>query len=116
MTSEKAFHEYLNAPEGSRYEFKSASKSYSFDKLLHYCVALANEGGGKIILGVTDRRPRQVVGTSAFDEPGRTESGLFDRLHRRIAIEEYFHEGKRVLIVHVPPRLPGTAWDDKGTF
>ena len=42
----------------------------TFDKLVNYCVALANEGGGKIILGVTDERPRSVVGTTAFAEPG----------------------------------------------
>jgi len=53
--------------------------------------ALANEGGGKVILGVTDRRPRQVVGTKAFAEPGRTAAGLFDRLHRRMPVEEYSH-------------------------
>ena len=51
-------------------------------------MALANEGGGKIVLGVTDRRPRRVVGTAAFDEPGRTEAGLHQRLSHRIPVEE----------------------------
>lgn len=116
MTTPHEFQEYIGAPEGSRFEFKSATTNFHFEKLIEYCVALANEGGGKIILGVTDRRPRQVVGSSAFAEPGRTEAGLFDRLRRRIPIEEYFHEGKRVLIVHVPARIPGTAWSYQGTF
>ncbi len=79
-------------------------------------MALANEGGGKILLGITDKRPRTVVGTRAFDEPGRTEAGLFETLHQRVTIEEYLHDGKRVLIVRVPPRLPGNAWQYKGAY
>ncbi len=116
MTTTTEFLGYLDAPEGSRLEFKAAQNNYEFELLVRYCVALANEGGGKIILGVTDRRPRTVVGTRAFAEPGRTEAGLYQRLHHRIGIEELFHEGQRILIVHVPPRSPGSAWSDSGTF
>lgn len=106
----------LDAPEGSRIEFKSAAGQYHFEKLLQYCVALANEGGGTVVLGVSDRRPREVVGTAAFSEPGRTEAGLTQRLHHRIPVEEFTYGGKRVLIVHVPSRLPGTAWNIDGRY
>jgi ATP-dependent DNA helicase RecG len=115
-TAPEQFQTWLNAPEGTRLEFKTASNRFDFEALVDYCVALANEGGGAIILGVTDRRPRQVVGTAAFAEPGRTEAGLHQRLGHRIPVEEFSHEGKRVLIVHVPARLPGTAWQHKGRF
>lgn len=115
-TTPAEFAHLLAAPEGSRIEFKSATGSYHFDKLLQYCVALANEGGGRIILGVSDLRPREVVGSASFSEPGRTEAGLTQRLGHRIPIEEYFHDGKRVLIVHVPSRLPGAAWSIDGCF
>jgi len=108
--------ELLAAPEGTRIEFKSATGGYHFDKLVEYCVAIANEGGGKIVLGVSDERPRTVVGTSAFAEPGRTEAGLHERLGHRIPVEELRHEGRRILIVHVPGRLPGTAWSIEGKF
>jgi ATP-dependent DNA helicase RecG len=108
--------ELLAAPEGTRIEFKSATGGYHFDKLVEYCVAIANEGGGKIVLGVSDERPRTVLGTSAFAEPGRTEAGLHERLGHRIPVEELHHEGKRILVVHVPPRLPGTAWSIDGKF
>jgi ATP-dependent DNA helicase RecG len=110
------FRALLDSPEGSRIEFKSASHGFHFEELVKYCVALANEGGGRIVLGVTDQRPRQVAGTQAFAEPGRTEAGLFEQLRQRISIEEYYHDGKRVLLVHVPGRLPGTAWQYKGSF
>ena len=116
ITTPEQFLSLLAQPEGCRIEFKSAVSSYPFDKLVDYCVALANEGGGKIILGVPDRRPRQVVGTAAFAEPGRTEAGLHQRLSHRIPVEEFFHEGQRVLIVHVPARLPGTAWCVDGRY
>lgn len=108
--------ELLAAPEGTRIEFKSATGGYHFVKLIEYCAAIANEGGGKIILGVSDERPRTVVGTSAFAEPGRTEAGLHERLGHRVPVEELHRDGKRILIVHVPGRLPGTAWSIDGKF
>ena len=79
---------WIEAPEGSRFEFKEAKSRYDFENLVDYCVALANEGGGKIILGVTDRRPRWICGSSAFAEPGRAEAGavlgkLIHRTERR---------------------------------
>ncbi len=116
MTTPEDFRSLLESPEGRRIEFKSASGGFHFEELIKYCVALANEGGGIIVLGVTDRRPREVVGTRAFEEPGRTEAGLFEHLHQRITIEESHHDGKRVLLVRVPARLPGTAWQYKGSF
>ena len=70
MTSVEQIAQSLTEPEGERIEFKSALNNFHFEKLVDYCVALANEGGGKIILGVTDRRPREIVGTNAFTEPG----------------------------------------------
>ena len=115
-TTPEQFQAWLDAPEGSRFEFKSAAGGFHFEKLVDYCVAIANEGGGKIILGATDRRPRDVIGTIAFPEPGRTEAGLHQRLAHRIPIEEYRHAGRRVLIVHVPARLPGTAWNIGGRY
>jgi ATP-dependent DNA helicase RecG len=114
MTTSQEFQSYLAAPESARFEFKEAKGGFHFDKLIEYVVALANGGGGKIILGVTDKRPRRVVGTQAFAEPGRTEAGLFERLRRRVEIEEFAHHGQRVLFVHVPGRAPGTVWEDKG--
>jgi ATP-dependent DNA helicase RecG len=115
MTPEQ-FQTILESAEGRRLEFKEASGGFHFETLVKYCVALANEGGGTIVLGVTDRRPRVVVGTRAFPEPGRTEAGLFEQLRQRISVEEYYHDGKRVLVFHVPSRLPGSAMQYQGSF
>lgn len=116
VTTPEQFQAMLSAPEGTRLEFKEAKGTYPLEDLACYCVALANEGGGKMVLGVTDKRPRNIVGTQAFEEPGVVEYQLHQVLHHRIPVEEYFHEGFRVVIVHVPPRLPGTAWQYKGAY
>lgn len=116
MTAPDEFQAILESPEGSRVEFKTASGGFHFEDLVKYCVALANEGGGTIVLGVTNQRPREVVGTRAFSEPGRTEAGLFEQLRQRIPVEEYHHGVKRVLLVRVPPRSSGQAWQYKGSF
>ena len=116
MITPEEFQSLLSEAEGAQLEFKAAHNRYDFDELVRYCVALANGGGGKIILGVSDARPRRVVGTEAFAEPGRTEAGVFERTGHQVKIEEYLHEGRRVLIVHVPARSPGTAWSERGTY
>ncbi|TAK54304.1 MAG: transcriptional regulator [Gammaproteobacteria bacterium] len=116
MTTPREFRDLIEKPESRHVEFKTAAGGFQFEDLVKYCVAIANEGGGVIVLGVTDQRPRQVVGTRAFAEPGRTEAGLFEQLGQRIAVEEYHDDGKRVLLVHVPSRLPGSAWQYKGSF
>jgi ATP-dependent DNA helicase RecG len=116
MTTLELLRQWLGEPEGLRLEFKEAKQNYHFEKLLECCVAIANEGGGKIVLGVTDRRPRRIVGTAAFAEPGRTEAGIHERLSRRVPIEEVHTPEGRVVIVHVPGRLPGTAWEIDGRY
>ena len=72
---------WLDARENEHLEFKEARSRYEFDDLVRYCVALANERGGHLILGVTDALPRRVVGSDAFPELERTKAGLFERLH-----------------------------------
>jgi ATP-dependent DNA helicase RecG len=116
LTTAEQLQHWLAEPEGIHLEFKEAKHNFHFEKLVGYCVALANEGGGKIILGVTDRRPRRIVGTAAFAEPGRTEAGLNSRLSHRIPVEEVRTADGRVLVVHVPARLPGTAWQIDGRY
>jgi len=56
----------LKDRENEHLEFKQATESFSFDELVEYCIALDNEQGGKIILSVTDKMPRKIVGSKAF--------------------------------------------------
>lgn len=74
---------WVAAPsENEHLEFKEAKNRFDFEKLVRYCVALANEGGGHMVLGVSDKRPRGVVGTKCFFDLERTKVGLLERLHR----------------------------------
>jgi ATP-dependent DNA helicase RecG len=115
-TTIEEFRSILEAPEGLQYEFKEAARRTDFTEMLRYIVAIANEGGGKIVFGVTDKRPRRVTGTTIFPEPGETESSIEQQLHNRVPLEEFFYEGKRLVLVHIPGRLPGTPWDYEGQY
>lgn len=106
----------MRATENETLEFKQAQKQFDSEKLTRYCVALANEGGGKLILGIADKPPRQVVGTSAFPNIGKTRAQLLDRLHLRIDLEEVFHPAGRVLVVHVPSRPIGRPVEYRGAY
>jgi ATP-dependent DNA helicase RecG len=106
----------LTEPEGERLEFKEAKTNFHFDKLVEYCAALANEGGGKILLGVTDARPRTVVSSTAFSEPGRTVSGIMERLRIRVVASEVAHPNGRVLVFEVAARPVGTPIAADGKY
>ncbi len=106
----------LTEPEGERLEFKEAKANFHFEKLVEYCAALANEGGGKVLLGVTDARPRTVVGSTAFSEPGRTVSGIMERLRIRVVASEVAHPNGRVLVFEVAARPVGTPIAAAGKY
>ena len=108
--------ELMISKEGENFEFKEAKSRYDFEKLVKYCAALANEGGGKIVLGVTDNRPRRVVGSQAFNQPERTRSGLIDQLHLNIDFSLVNHPKGRVLIFHVPTHPIGNPVKYKGIY
>jgi len=108
--------QWLKAQEGERFEFKEAKNRFSFEDLAQYCCALANEGGGRVILGVTDRRPRRVVGTKAFSQLEDTRRSLMERLPLRIDVWEVPHPDGRVLIFDVPTRPLGTALKYHGVY
>ncbi|MFH0907386.1 MAG: ATP-binding protein [bacterium] len=93
--------------EGEHVEFKEAKNNFHFEKLVDYCVALANEGGGKMILGVTDRLPRKVVGTQAFDIPEKTVAGIHERIQLKVIWHEIAHPDGRVLVFEIPSRPTG---------
>lgn len=107
---------WLNDPEDEHLEFKAATGGFDFDDLLKYAVALANEGGGRIVLGVTDKRPRKVVGTNAFTEPQRTKAGLTERLRLRAEADVLDHADGRVVVFTIPSRPLGLPLGYKGAF
>lgn len=52
--------------ETQNFEFKEAKTQFDTRKLFKYCVALANEGGGYLLLGIADKVSRAVVRAQIF--------------------------------------------------
>lgn len=102
--------------EHQRLEFKEAKTQFDNRKLYEYCVAIANEGGGYLLLGVADRSPRTVVGTQAFNNPIQMAEKLFQAVGFRVDIEEVLHPDGRVLVFHIPSRPRGTAYHLDGAY
>ena len=72
-------------------EFKEAKNQFDNRKLCRYCTAIANEGGGYLILGVSDKIPHAVVSTNSFNNlPGITEK-LLRELGFRVDVAETAH-------------------------
>lgn len=107
-------------------EFKEAKWNFNFDGgdrrdpkdrrhcILGYVAALANEQGGRLVFGMMDKQPHNVVGTS-FEEGnlGALEDAIYERMKIRVRIEEMFEpspsavDKKRVIIFNVPSRPVG---------
>jgi len=102
--------------ETQNLEFKEAKTQYDNEKLYKYCVAIANEGGGFLVMGVTDKKPRKVVGSAAFKNPIAMASKLFKAIGFRVDIEEIQHPSGRLVVFIIPARPNGTAYHYKGAY
>ena len=117
LDKQMTIEELLDAKEGEGYQFKEAKNRFDFGEAARCCCALANCGGGNLVFGITDHRPRSVVGSAAFDQPERTRMGLIDKLKVMVDFQLYYPEGKRVLVFRVanrpmglPVQVDGVAW------
>jgi ATP-dependent DNA helicase RecG len=115
-TSLDHLHAWMQADEDEHLEFKAATGNFDSRELARYCAALANEGGGKIVLGVSNEIPRQVVGSKAFTDTNRTKAGLVRDLRLRVEAEEIRHPQGRVLVFHVPARPTGVPIAYDGAY
>lgn len=101
-------------------EFKEAKHNYPFAGgkhvdpkerrrcVLGYVVALANEKGGRLVLGMADKMPHAVVGSDfAQEKVGELTDEIYKRLGIRIEAAELYEDGKRVLVLSVPSRPVG---------
>ena len=99
--------------EHEKVELKEWKTSIPFDGknkfenrrcLLGYSVALGNEGGGKLIIGVNDKE--EVVGTNATF-PKDIKKKVYDATEQRIEIKEIFENDKKIIVVSIPSRSIG---------
>ena len=117
MLKTESVGELLNAKEGEQIQFKEAKTRFDFNAAARCCCALANGGGGKLVFGISDARPRKVVGSNAFEQPERTRRGLIEKLRIMVDFQLFECDGKRVLFFDVasrplglPVQLDGVAW------
>ena len=99
----------LAQPEGPSLECKEAKGGFNDEKLRRYLCALANEGGGHLVLGVTDRRPRRVVGTQAFPHVQADIRRIRESLKPapRVEAVEIDHPGGRTVVFETGSRARG---------
>ena len=111
---------WLAAPaETEQLEFKEARQQFDTEKLMRYCVALANERGGFLIMGVKDKPPRRVVGSTAFAsarELNDMKARIVGKLKIRVEVAELEHSAGRVLVWKVPSRPLGQPVDYDGAY
>ena len=81
--------------------------------ILGYVAALCNEGGGRIVIGMHDKHPHAVTGTSqCMNCIGQLESDIYRDMGIRPEVYELFEDGtgKRVLVIEVPSRPIGKVF------
>lgn len=116
-TSFERINEWLNlSTESPQLEFKEARAGFSVDKLFEYCVAISNERGGKLVLGISNEHPRRIVGTQAFLNLNKTAVQILEKLRFRVDIEEVDYAGKRLLIFNIPSRPDGCPCHVDGRY
>src|SRR5262245_4625519 len=106
----------MQGKEDEHCEFKEARNQIDSHDLTEYCIALANERGGRLVLGMTNRKPRQAVGTQACRNLEETKQTLLQRIHFRVDVFEIEKDGKRVLVFNVPRRPIGTPLQYRGRY
>ncbi|TPE45073.1 ATP-binding protein [Amaricoccus solimangrovi] len=102
--------------ESERLEFKEAKSNFDRDRLFKYCVAIANEGGGHLVLGMGDAVPREIVGTNAFRDLSVLKKDIRSNVRLNVSVNEVKVDGKRVVTIQLPARPRGTAYDYKGAY
>ena len=105
-------HVEFKKAENGTFSYNGANKTEPKDRrkcILGYIVALCNEKGGRLVLGMHDAYPHKVVGTSqSLGAIGQLESDIYRDLGIRPMIYElYDEENNRVLVIEVPPRPVG---------
>lgn len=105
----------FKAGEGGNVSYDGRGKTNPKDRrrcILGYVIALCNEGGGRLVIGMHDNYPHRVTGTrQAKDTIGQLESDIYrDTTIRPEIYELYDEENRRVLVIEVPSRPIGKVF------
>lgn len=105
----------FKAGEGGNVSYDGRGKTNPKERrrcILGYVIALCNEGGGRLVIGMHDNYPHRVTGTrQAQDAIGQLESDIYrDTTIRPEIYELYDEENRRVLVIEVPSRPIGKVF------
>ena len=104
-----------NYTEGEVLEFKEAKANFDSRDRSDYCAAIANMGGGKLLLGVTN--DRRIIGTTVYEGTiNKIPHEVFHALGINVRVEEVMHPDGRVVIFDIPPRQKGRPVSSNGHY
>ena len=96
----------LRNRENEILEFKEARGNFSDGERSDYCAALANMGGGRLLLGVSNSR--EIVGTSVYQGTiNKIPQEVYQQIGITVVVEEIQHSKGRVVIFDIPPHPVG---------
>ncbi len=96
----------LQSTEDVTLEFKEARSNFSDRERSDYCAAIANMGGGRLLLGVSNNR--KIVGTSVYQGTiNQVSQEVYQQIGITVVVEEVPHSEGRVVVFDIPPRSVG---------
>lgn len=103
----------MSSDEDERLEFKRTVLSTK--EISEYVVAIGNEGGGWLIMGVTDRKPRTIanIPEKPRDEILKIQTAVLDSAGVKIFLHPVNTSEGWVLAAEIPSRLPGKVFFTK---
>lgn len=105
----------LRNSECSILELKAATTNFSDIDRSDYCAAIANMGGGLLLLGVSD--DRKVVGTSVYKGTiNQISQEVYQQLGITVIVEDLQHTNGRVVIFDIPARPVGQRIRSHGKY
>lgn len=104
--------------EGGNFAYDGGTRSKAAERrrcILGYVVALCNEKGGSLVLGMEDEYPHKVVGTTqSINALGDLEADIYGATGIRPEVYELFEDAEsksgRVVVIDVPPRPIGRVF------
>lgn len=99
--------------EGGNVSYDGGSKKHPERRrcILGYVIAICNELGGYLVIGMGDKFPHEVIGTSqSIDAIGELEAKIYRDTNIRTSVYELFENEKRVLVIEIPSRPAGRVF------
>src|SRR3990172_10450019 len=115
MYTPEDINDMLQNTESAVLEFKESRTNFSNKDRSDYCAAIANMGGGKLLLGISN--DKKVVGTSVYQGTiNRVPQQIYQDIGITVVIEEVQHPNGRVVIFDIPPRPVGQRVRSNGNY